>query len=1257
MELPSFLKEYESEINEYEKLVGAIQFSGSTYQIQVANPDAKEECWVFLQLGEKGEIKDSFCSCEEEDAKPGCEHLAAAYKVIFGNFNQPLHRRFKNSLWNKLCLLFAEKMNYSAKPLRKIKKGFYEARSITKKLIFEIEATEEHTADLLKNLIEERPKETEETSLKFSNLSVEEIDLWRAGRPSTNLRYELSFWNDLAKWMLELQEKGNPYEITFIETQSGLPQWVEVIFHKQFGVYFYLSSANLPLIIPALTTVNTSLKVHGFEKEGIHKVVYDQEQQTLAIFPVIKIDGEDVMKEKPPRNGYVIDGWEYVSKDGFYPINPKGLRADTVLHGDDVTDALEYHHEELKAYLNNESLNSDPVSVSYQINFDQEMNLHIVSYIFEPGDLQQPYSRFYGSWAYLQDDGFYKIEGKQFEEAELIIPQADISVFVSQHRSWLNTQEGFQTHLVNIEAQLSYQVDADWRLEFTHITADSPLDGAQFDFGRWVYIPEQGFYQKMGSQINLPIRAGVTLPQEQVPLFIRMHRDELALMPHFFASESPFSSCGLSVRLTRYRHIEIAPEWYVKPDRRQKAIHLYGDFSYAEGEGFYELPMPSKIREIFGCPLDLPPGDIDEFVEFILPEIKEYVLSLDTKLTKPQRLELVAEQIEKKDSVGEKVYEVKFHYHSEIGVVSAVEVWKAVKAKKRYAATPAGLFDLKEDRFNWLRHFAAELVDKKKMSFSLTTLQLLKLNAFDTVIAPEGGRGRSVANTHEILKEITEFKAPEPPDLTGLKSSLRSYQEIGLMWLWFLYHQSLSGLLCDDMGLGKTHQAMAIIAASRNHFPELPYKKHYLVVCPTSVIYHWEEKLQKFLPDLKICSFFGSKRSFSDFKSDYDLLLTSYGIWRLESKLLSQVYFEIAILDEVQTAKNYQSQLHASLLAIQAKMRLGLTGTPIENHLRELKSLFDIVLPSYMPGDMDYRRFFVRPIEKEQNLKRKAILAKFIKPFMLRRKKEEVLKDLPEKTEELSYCPLSNEQIELYNSILAGERPKIMQEMENHAKPVPYVHIFAILSSLKQVCNHPAVYLKDPENYKKYRSGKWELFLELLHEVRDSGLKVVVFSQYLTQLDIIQAYLKEKKIRYAQIRGSTVNRGEEIKRFHEDPKCEVFLASLQAAGLGIDLTAASVVVHYDRWWNAARENQATDRVHRIGQQRGVQVFKLVTKGSFEERINEMIESKGALMEEIVAADDHRALKQLDRNQILELLKDIQVGNEDPPVITEEEEEQ
>jgi len=317
-------------------------------------------------------------------------------------------------------------------------------------------------------------------------------------------------------------------------------------------------------------------------------------------------------------------------------------------------------------------------------------------------------------------------------------------------------------------------------------------------------------------------------------------------------------------------------------------------------------------------------------------------------------------------------------------------------------------------------------------------------------------------------------------------------------------------------------------------------------------------------------------------------------------------------------------------------MFLGLTGTPIENSLLDLKALFDIVLPKYLPKD--FEKLYSVESNWENDPKRKLFLKQLISPFILRRKKSEVLTELPEKSEEVYYCTLSSEQEKLYREAMKVEAQSLLSDLQDESKTVSFVHIFALLTKLKQICDHPCLVLPGSENYFSHGSGKWDLFVELLSEARESGQKVVVFSQFLKMLDIIEAYLDERGIGHAGIRGATRDRQSEVHRFRDDPNCEVFVASLQAAGVGIDLVAASVVIHYDRWWNPAKENQATDRVHRIGQERGVQVFKLVSKNTIEEHIDRLIQKKMKLLTEAIAYDEQDILKQFDRSELIDLLQ-------------------
>src|SRR3990167_4856083 len=441
------------------------------------------------------------------------------------------------------------------------------------------------------------------------------------------------------------------------------------------------------------------------------------------------------------------------------------------------------------------------------------------------------------------------------------------------------------------------------------------------------------------------------------------------------------------------------------------------------------------------------------------------------------------------------------------------------------------------------------------------------------------------------------------------------------------------------MGLGKTHQAMALMAAVTALKSE---DKKFLVVCPTSVIYHWEELLKKFLPALSVFVFYGQRRSERSLEGDYSVLLTSYGMVRTEKEKLSKVVFDLAIYDEIQQAKNARSQTHKALKSLCTSMGIGLTGTPIENRIIEIKALLDLVLPYYLPSDAQFKEHFVIPIEKESNVEKKQLLSNLIRPFILRRKKAEVLLELPEKTEEISYCDLSQEQAILYQETYQFYKNQVYVEMNRGGDQTARMHIFALFSKLKQICDHPCLITEDHFSYETHASGKWDLFIELLQEARESHQKVVVFTQYLRMMDIIKYYLSSQNIGFAEIRGSTRDRRGALLRFQTDPDCEVFVASLQAAGVGIDLTAASVVIHYDRWWNPAKENQATDRVHRMGQSRGVQVFKLVAKDTLEENIHELIEKKKGLAEQAIAYDDQDQIKTLDREELIELLGHLEL---------------
>lgn len=1239
MQLPESLQPYQAAAEKYlaQGRVKQIEFSSGTYQVQVLDAKSKEDIWAFIQLDAKGQIKDCFCSCDESEDGSACVHIAASFLKIYDNQSSPLHQRFERSLWNKLCRLYADRMGYDTELLKQAGKGHFTCHSVGGKSVFFVKAKTPSAIAHLKEIIQHRKVETEETSLKFSNLSQEEIVLWREGRPPPQLSYELSFWSDLAKWAFTLQEQKSPYEISFETPPHRIPNILIVRF-DDLELGFYLSEANLPSIIPALATVKSPLKVHNAPQDTIRRIMYDKNAACLLI------EAQELVKPKTTlKTGIPLSGWLYVPVDGFYVRDQHSLLSTPVLSGKQLSQALTEHHQVIKPLLEGAKLHDDPVELSYAIAFDTQWNLHITAFLFSPGDLTTPDSHVFDDWAYLDDDGFYRLEGRRFDAVETIVHADQVADFIRQHRTWLNTQEGFQTHLTSVEAQLTYHLSDSNYLTFERRVAGIEEGGLAKEFGPWVYIYGQGFYSKVTTHSGLPVRSGVAINPEQIPLFIRMNRDELILVPGFFSEKNPILKSGLNIALDKEDHVTVSPVYDILPEYQAISLRFFDDFVYIPGEGFHELPAEQRLPERFKHPMTIEKENLALFLTYELASLRRYASKIDSRLIKPEHLLLTANNI-KPHPEQRGSYLLKLFYQTDRDSVPVTQLWQAMKDKKRFFFNDAGLFDLEEKRFNWLRLLSKTQIDRRSHTLELSTMELIRLNAFEEITLQKG-KGGDYVESKQILEELTQFNIPEEPDLTGLRSQLRPYQTIGVRWLWFLYEHHLSGLLCDDMGLGKTHQSMALMAAILNKHKKVndTTPRHFLVVCPTSVIYHWQEKIQAFLPDVRICTFHGSQRSFEDFHRQYDILLTSYGIWRIENEMLSKVKFELAIFDEIQIAKNHASRIYAALLNTDATMRLGLTGTPIENHLRELKSLFDIVLPNYMPGETDYREYFVKPIEKEGSQERRNILSRLIKPFVLRRKKGDVLLDLPDKTEEISHTELAPEQEKLYVEVLMRSRQKILEDLGQDSSPIPYMHIFALLSSLKQICDHPAVYYKTPAKYKEFQSGKWDLFLELLSEARESKQKVVVFSQYLNMLDIIQEYLQETGVGFASIRGATIDRAQQLQRFNHDPDCEVFVASLQAAGLGVDLTAGSVVIHYDRWWNAARENQATDRVHRIGQTRGVQVFKLVTLGTFEEKIDALITKKGRLMEEIVSVDEQDVVKQFSRDELIQLLQYVDEG--------------
>ena len=567
--------------------------------------------------------------------------------------------------------------------------------------------------------------------------------------------------------------------------------------------------------------------------------------------------------------------------------------------------------------------------------------------------------------------------------------------------------------------------------------------------------------------------------------------------------------------------------------------------------------------------------------------------------------------------------------------VSLNDILDARQAGNRYINTADGWVDTHSPVMDALTTITdalpADRFDSGNGSVKLSRQELFRFAALEQ--APP-----SVSGTDDSAATLNRFLNLEPtalPEDTGLSSVLRDYQKVGLKWLWWLWENRLGGLLCDDMGLGKTHQMMALMSLIRDR--ETP-PRPILVVCPTSVLSHWAMKIKQHAPSLTAEIYHGTGRDLTSALADANVLVTSYGLLLRDIDTLEPIDFCLAVFDEMQQIKNAGTKTYAAANRIQAPVKIGLSGTPIENSVLELKALMDVVVPGYLGADEAFKRRFMNgsdaPAGKIGNRDQ---LRRLIHPFTLRRLKSRVLDELPEKIEDIRYCELSEKQIKLYRDAIASRSKGIVDSLKNEADAIPYIHIFALLTLLKQICNHPAMVEKNLPPNNDEESGKWELFKELLTESLDSGQKVVVYSQFAEMVAIIATYLKERKVGHVVLTGASGNRGQLIEKFNTDPQCRVFVGSLKAGGTGIDLVAGSVVIHYDRWWNAAKEDQATDRVHRIGQRRGVHVFKLVTLGTLEEKISVIIEKKRRLMADIVREDDPGLLKSFTRDELLDFL--------------------
>ena len=486
------------------------------------------------------------------------------------------------------------------------------------------------------------------------------------------------------------------------------------------------------------------------------------------------------------------------------------------------------------------------------------------------------------------------------------------------------------------------------------------------------------------------------------------------------------------------------------------------------------------------------------------------------------------------------------------------------------------------------------------------------------------------AGFEDLRGRLARISDAEPrEEAPGFMGELRGYQRQGLGWITSLRELGLGGCLADDMGLGKTVQVLAELEERRLD-PEI--RRPSIVIAPKSLVFNWARETQRFAPEMRVIAYTGPERAELVEKfAETDLVITTYGTLRRDIAQLAEMEFDYAILDEAQTVKNSSSQVSKAVRLLRATHRLALTGTPIENHIGELWSIFEFLNPGMLGRSTSFKRLFAGKRGDQLSSEERQSIARALRPFLLRRRKEEVLTDLPEKSEQTIYCDLTSAQRKDYDQIRDYYRASLLQAKTPFSS-LPRMHVLEALLRLRQAACHPG--LMD-ETRMDEPSAKFEVLVPMLEELREEGHKALVFSQFTQHLAALRRILKEREFEYAYLDGRTRKREDQVDRFQGDPDCTLFLISLKAGGHGLNLTAADYVFLLDPWWNPAAEAQAIDRSHRIGQTRKVLAYRLIARDTAEEKVLELQSKKRDLAEAILARDES-VLRDMTRED-LELL--------------------
>lgn len=567
---------------------------------------------------------------------------------------------------------------------------------------------------------------------------------------------------------------------------------------------------------------------------------------------------------------------------------------------------------------------------------------------------------------------------------------------------------------------------------------------------------------------------------------------------------------------------------------------------------------------------------------------------------------------------GEDWFDLKAAFAYDNTYVPLPKLLSAIKKGEQYVILDDGTLGLLPEE--WLKKYGT-LTSMGELQDDNIRFKRSQALLIDTLIADEREKIQSDEIFDRIRSELTSFVAIEPLEPSeSMNGILRFYQKEGLGWLSFLERFGLGGCLADDMGLGKTVQVLAHLE-KRRYFDNEKKKSEKqfgtsLVVAPRSLIFNWIKEAQKFTPLLKVLDFSGDTRTAEnvDF-SEYDLVLVTYGTLRRDITRLREFVFDYVILDEAQVIKNAKTITAKSACLLHSKNRLALSGTPVENHLGDLWSIFEFLNPGILGCSAAFSK--VQKMVSSVNDNNCDLLRTMLKPFILRRTKSQVASDLPERTEEIVLCEMEPAQKKIYDELKKYYQANLIKKVEIQGLNKSKIMILEALLRLRQAACHPG--LIDKKN-TEITSVKLETLVSQIEELRDEGHKCIVFSQFTSMLALVKERLDKTSITYEYLDGTTVDREKRVERFQKDPLCSVFLISLKAGGVGLNLTAAEYVFIFDPWWNPAVEAQAIDRTHRIGQKKPVFAYRMICKNTVEEKVLNLQSKKKKLAESIISND-------------------------------------